>query len=662
MSKTKGLVSVIIPTFNSGLYIEEAVRSVLDQSYTDLEVLVIDDGSTDATREVVGTILDDRLRYIPMEERCGNYFARNKGISLSRGEYLAFLDADDLWAKDKLRKQMAVFEKRPEVGICFSDHLVFKNKNKKEFFTDLINTYSADGRDYNQFIRRLLIGNFVITSSVLAKRECFDRLGQFDTAFQNAMDYDMWLRIVLNYKPHYIPGGLVFRRIHKLNISRNKVNSMKAVGYVLDKLLSEGTKHTFYSPEFEPLIRKHREVARYYLGLEYLETHDFENGKACLEACRLPEKALFRFVALLAAKTRSEPILRLIHLYRKKRIEIQLSPQKIEKSPLFLDGCGPLDGQGHEGERKDAAIRISVIIATLNRPDDLMAVLESLYAQARFPEEILVIDQSTDRRTEQLVSDFQARYPEKAACLRYVYQEEKSLVKARNRGINCARGDVLSFLDDDVVLDERYFETILEVFERNPQIVALSGNTRVDWPWTGWKWTLRQVLHNIFLINHYNGRMTASGFGYPIYEREIECAKQVEMLPGCNMNFRFSAIGEERFDEWFTGYGYREDAEFSYRISKKGKVWMIPDARLVHNYSRTGRLSEEELKRMKIRNYYYVFHKFKGRSVVSALLFVYSLIGLSIEDFFEFIFKRSEAKWKKFTSGIHYAFSVWKKL
>lgn len=303
---------------------------------------------------------------------------------------------------------------------------------------------------------------------------------------------------------------------------------------------------------------------------------------------------------------------------------------------------------------------VSVIIPTLNRPDDLRAALESIAKQTRFPDEILIVDQSSDDRTRHVIARIQAMRPDMASRFHYVRQEEKSSAKARNRGLDRASGDVLSFLDDDVVLHECYFEKILEFFGKNPEIAALSGNARVTWPWSGWKWALRQAIHRVFLINHYNGRMTASGFGYPIYEREIDRVKEVEMLPGCNMNFRRDRIQKERFDEWFTGYSYREDAEFSYRISRRARTVMIPDARLVHNYSQTGRLSEEELKRMKIRNYTYVFHKFKGRHAGAALLFAYSLVGLSLEDLLEFIVQRSEVKWRKFTAGVHSAFSVWK--
>ncbi len=295
---------------------------------------------------------------------------------------------------------------------------------------------------------------------------------------------------------------------------------------------------------------------------------------------------------------------------------------------------------------------LSVIIATMNRPDDLEKALRSVFNQTRLPEELWIIDQSTDAKSKDLVAMLTKEFASTRARLHYVTQEEKSLVKARNRGIDLAQGDIVSFLDDDIVLDGDYFEKIMRVFEKDTQVVALSGNARVREAWFGWKWRLRQALHHLFLINHYDGRMTWSGFGHPIYEREIDRVHEVEFLPGCNMNYRRDALKGERFDEFFVGYSYREDAEFSYRISKKGRVRMLPDAKLWHNYSTSNRLTEAQLKTMKIKNYAYMFRKFKGKNPVAKLLFAYSLLGLTVIDAVEYFTGRDRSKWDKLKAGI----------
>ena len=305
-------------------------------------------------------------------------------------------------------------------------------------------------------------------------------------------------------------------------------------------------------------------------------------------------------------------------------------------------------------------ISVSVIIPTLNRPDDLRAALESLLKQSRFPDEILVIDQSAGEESKKVMQDIQSRDAAKAGYFRHVVQQEKSLVKARNRGLSLATGDIISFLDDDVVLFEDYYEKILPGFEKDPGVVALSGNTLIRQPLTGWKWTLRRWLKHFFLISHFDGKLTSSGFGYPIFEREITRQVRVEMLPGCNMNYRRSAIGDEKFDEWFSGYGYREDADFSYRITRKGPAYMVPDAKLWHNYSLVSRLTEEQLKPMTIRNYYHVFYKFKGHRFFSTLLFYYSLLGLTVLDVIEYLSQRTPEKWGKLKAGVSASFAVFR--
>src|SRR5262245_43590795 len=136
----QSLVSIIVPCFNSGAFIRESITSALEQTYGELEVLVVDDGSTDRTRETVQSIRDPRVRYLPMPARQGNYFARNQGLAQAKGGFVALLDADDLWTKDKLSRQMEVFAGHPDVGLCMTDHLVFEDAGTRVFYKDSVNT------------------------------------------------------------------------------------------------------------------------------------------------------------------------------------------------------------------------------------------------------------------------------------------------------------------------------------------------------------------------------------------------------------------------------------------------------------------------------------------------------------------------------------------
>lgn len=322
----------------------------------------------------------------------------------------------------------------------------------------------------------------------------------------------------------------------------------------------------------------------------------------------------------------------------------------LEKKRIMVEAQRGIHRQVIDGE----PLTLSAVIPTMNRSQDLKAAVDSLRLQTRPPEELVIVDQSTDGATRELVR----RYESEGAPFKivYLYQEEKSLVKARNRGLAAASGNLISYLDDDVVLFEDYFQKLLPYFEKDLRLGGISGNVVIRQPLKGLKWAARKLLMRIFLINSFDGKMTPSGFGYPIYERDILKAQPVEMLPGCDMTFRKKAVGEERFDEWFSGYGYREDVDFSYRVSLRAPMLIVPDARLYHNHSPGNRLDLETLKRMQMRNYYYVFKKYKGQNWMSHLLFLYSLVGLVAIDLIEYLSGFEPKKLSKLRAGLESLF------
>ncbi|MBI4432542.1 MAG: glycosyltransferase family 2 protein [Candidatus Omnitrophica bacterium] len=303
-------------------------------------------------------------------------------------------------------------------------------------------------------------------------------------------------------------------------------------------------------------------------------------------------------------------------------------------------------------------MKVSVIIPTLNRPADLDSALNSLMRQIALPAEIIIVDQSTNSRSKEVLSQIQAAHAQKPVRFEYLVQEEKSLVKARNAGLAKATGEIVSFLDDDVVLFREYYREVIHHFKENASTGALSGSTIVKkWP-SGVKWEVRKMVMRIFLISHFDGRMTSSGFGYPICERKIEATTPVDLLPGCNMNFRRDRLQGERFDEWFYGYSFREDVDYSYRVSKKTRLVMISEARLSHNYSTESRLDAGSLKKMEIRNYHYLFKKHKDRGWISRFLFAYSLSGLLLIEFFEFLTVWKSERFEKFWIAVGAALSL----
>lgn len=208
------LVSVVIATHNMACYLPLAVRSVLEQTYKTLEVLVIDDGSTDDTASVMQPFLDDhRVRYL-VQENQGQAGAKNHGVREAKGEFVAFLDADDMWDREKLELQIPLFARSESIGVVYSRYLQIDETGKK---LGLSTNKHFRGRVSGP----LLIFNFIGFGSAVVKRECFERLGGFREALRMGIDYDLWLRFSTQYEFDYVDRPLLRYRIWGGQMSKN---------------------------------------------------------------------------------------------------------------------------------------------------------------------------------------------------------------------------------------------------------------------------------------------------------------------------------------------------------------------------------------------------------------------------------------------------------
>jgi glycosyltransferase involved in cell wall biosynthesis len=208
------LVSVVIASYNMGKYLTHAVQSVLDQSYTNFEIIIIDDGSTDDTQVVLKPfLLDSRVKYYYQENK-GQTVAKNKGISESKGHYIAFLDADDIWFPDKLEKQIPCFSLSPSIGVVYTN-------------VEFIDEHGAnvDGwpiKFYSGWVSgKLLIDNFVPFCSVVVRRECLEKVGIFDEKYRMGIDYDLWLRMSAHYEFYYLDAVTFQYRLWSGQMSHN---------------------------------------------------------------------------------------------------------------------------------------------------------------------------------------------------------------------------------------------------------------------------------------------------------------------------------------------------------------------------------------------------------------------------------------------------------
>ena len=198
-------ISIIMPSYNSGQYIGQAIQSVIDQTFTDWELIVVDDGSTDEAVEMVRRYLGDPRIQLHQQENQGASAARNKAMQISRGSFIAFLDSDDLWAPDKLSRQLEVFEQYPDIGVCatgihtIDSKGVCHNRGHTRFFHGIA-------------LPRLLYDLSIPMSSSVVRKAVFEKVGVFDLQLPCAMDYDFWLRASVDFPFYTIPENLTFYR------------------------------------------------------------------------------------------------------------------------------------------------------------------------------------------------------------------------------------------------------------------------------------------------------------------------------------------------------------------------------------------------------------------------------------------------------------------
>jgi glycosyltransferase involved in cell wall biosynthesis len=226
------ITSVIIPTYNRWPLVAEAVDSVLAQSFQDIEIIVVDDGSTDGTTNRLAKF-DGRLRLFTTTRR-GVAAARNFGVSQAQGCYVAFLDSDDLWLPGKLETQIAFLDRHPEIQICQTDEIWVRNGVR-------VNPKAMHRKPSGDIFVRSLDLCLISPSAVMMTRELFQRIGGFDESFPVCEDYDLWLRVTSVYSVPLIPEALVVKRGgHADQLSRSLWGMDRYRVLALQKILRSG--------------------------------------------------------------------------------------------------------------------------------------------------------------------------------------------------------------------------------------------------------------------------------------------------------------------------------------------------------------------------------------------------------------------------------------
>lgn len=262
-------VSVVIPAYNKANLTVKTVKSVLNQTYANIEIIVVDDGSTDDTKDKL-QLFKDRIIYI-YKKNGGACSARNVGIKQATGEYVALIDCDDIFYPEKISKSVECLEKESDCGFVYTgayfikgdDSIISEHKKYNPHFSGWIAT-------------KLILRNFICNSTVVVRKSCFKEVGLFDEKIFIPADWDMWLRLSEKYKAAYIDEDLTGYRLTNGFTALNMEKAIEEKCYALDKAF---TRSNYFSKKFK---KKCLSNAYYSYGISYAVVGNFKKSREFL--------------------------------------------------------------------------------------------------------------------------------------------------------------------------------------------------------------------------------------------------------------------------------------------------------------------------------------------------------------------------------------------
>ena len=255
-------VSVLIPAYNHEKYIAKTIESVLAQTFSDFELLIFDDCSTDGTASEIKRFTDKRIEAIFSSQNRGTVFALNTLIEKAKGEYIAVIGSDDVWLPQKLEKQLAYLKEHSNVAACFTRVLVIDENSEEMLSSDTfpLHIFDVENKEHNEWLRySYLSGNHLCHSSVLIRREAHQEIGVYRPAFRQLHDFDLWLRLLLKHEIHILEEKLVGYRVVSAdnNLSKNTdsnnirlMTEAKAIFEELFDKMDDGTFRQCFAPLF----------------------------------------------------------------------------------------------------------------------------------------------------------------------------------------------------------------------------------------------------------------------------------------------------------------------------------------------------------------------------------------------------------------------------
>ncbi|MGC9524847.1 MAG: glycosyltransferase [Limnospira sp.] len=438
-------VSVIIPAYNGDRYISEAIDSVLSQSYLDYEIIVVDDGSTDGTRNILQRY-GDRIRTIG-QPNSGVATARNRGIAEARGELIALLDQDDMFLDGKLHAQVSRFDSHPEAGLVNSGWQVIGADDTPG------SAIEPWHESPNLTLETWLMRFPILPGAMMFRREWWERAGGFDPRFDGADDVDFVLRVArMGCEAIWLEQVTLGYRQHEDAVSAsNPTRQLEAFDAVLEAFFSQ--------PDLESSIRELENPTRYEC-LTWMAWRFYQTGRPTQMA---------DFLRRSLSHTPYTPPAT-VSIWAKRLIAYSNAAAK------------PMDTQNFRRQPEWRQLlaeilpkttpRVSVIIPAYNCDRYIEICLRHVLDQTYTDYETIVIDDGSTDDTRTVIEPY-------LDVIIYRYQENQGAAKARNHGCNLARGEFLAFLDgDDYFILNKLAEQVA-YFDENPDIDLIQSGWAV---------------------------------------------------------------------------------------------------------------------------------------------------------------------------------------
>lgn len=406
-------ISVILPSFNHDKFLLDSIQSVLKQTFSDFELIVYDDASSDRSWEIIQSFKDPRIRAFQSEVNAGPNFIVNKSIfELAKGDYIAIHNSDDVWEPHKLQTQIDFLEKNRNIGAVFSNASIITEsgetlKNKDHFYSTIFNQTNRTKYEWLNFF--FLSGNALCHPSILIRKQCYLDCGPYKNSLHQLPDFDMWIRLCFKYDIHVLPEKLVKYRVldNELNTSgsrpETRIRSHTEHQFVLKEFARFVDSENIFKifPEFDSYDRGHDTDSAFVLAQICLESGDFFIRKALaldilLDIMKSPQRRIkieevygFTVKNLIAITGKTDPysVDKLVHLKEfeeeKERL-IQTQEQMIEELQTSLSDMRASSSWKITAPLRNAVTKVALakkMIATLRSNISILGGIKNILVQ-----------------------------------------------------------------------------------------------------------------------------------------------------------------------------------------------------------------------------------------------------------------------------------------